>query len=39
MAETSRKKSEKQIIKEKAQRLMEGIAIWASFYRCNPQDL
>ena len=37
MAETSRKKSEKQIIKEKAQRLMEGIAIWASFYRCNPQ--
>lgn len=38
MTETSTsKKSEKQIIKEKAQRIMNGIAIWASFYRHNPQ--
>lgn len=31
------KKSEKQIANEKSNRIMEGIAIWASFYRCNPQ--
>lgn len=37
MAESStQKKSEKQIIKEKAQRIMNGIAYWASFYRFNP---
>lgn len=32
----SSKKSEKQIANEKSQRIMEGIAIWASFYRYNP---
>ena len=31
------KKSEKQIANEKSKRIMEGIAIWASFYRYNPQ--
>ena len=31
------KKSEKQIANEKSNRIMEGIAIWAAFYRCNPQ--
>ena len=32
-----RKKSEKQLVKEKAQRIMNGVAYWASFYRHNPQ--
>lgn len=31
------KMSEKQLANEKSKRIMEGIAIWASFYRCNPQ--
>ena len=31
------KKSEKQIANDKSKRIMEGVAIWASFYRCNPQ--
>ena len=31
------KKSEKQIANEKSKRIMEGVAIWASFYRYNPQ--
>lgn len=31
------KKSEKQLANEKSNRIMEGIAIWASFYRNNPQ--
>lgn len=33
----SNKKSEKQLANEKSNRIMEGIAIWASFYRHNPQ--
>ena len=32
----SRKKTEQEIINEKAQRLLEGVAIWCSFYRANP---
>jgi len=32
-----KKKSEKELANEKAERIMEGIAYWASFYRCNPQ--
>ena len=36
-AQTKRKKSEKQIANEKAQRVLNGIALWASYYRCNPQ--
>lgn len=30
-------KSEKEIANEKSRRIMEGIAAWAGFYRCNPQ--
>ena len=37
MAVSQGKKSEKQIANEKSKRIMEGVAIWASFYRCNPQ--
>lgn len=29
-----KKKSQKEIANDKAQRIMTGIAIWASFYRC-----
>ena len=31
------KKSEKQLANEKSERIMNGIAYWASLYRCNPQ--
>lgn len=31
------KKSEKQLANEKAERIMNGIAYWAAFYRANPQ--
>lgn len=31
------KKSERQLANEKSERIMNGIAYWASFYRCNPQ--
>lgn len=30
-------KSEKEIANEKSRRIMEGIAAWCGFYRCNPQ--
>jgi hypothetical protein len=30
------KKSEKQLANEKSEKIMNGIAYWASFYRCNP---
>ena len=29
----SRKKSEKQVINEKATRILNGVAYWAAFYR------
>lgn len=32
-----RKKSEKELANEKSNRIMQGIAAWASFYRANPQ--
>lgn len=32
----NRKKSEKEIANEKSQRIMNGIAVWAGFYRANP---
>lgn len=32
----NRKKSEKEIANEKSQRIMNGIALWAGFYRSNP---
>lgn len=31
------KKSEKQLANEKSERIMQGVAFWASFYRYNPQ--
>ena len=31
------KKSEKQLANEKSERIMQGIAYWANFYRYNPQ--
>ena len=31
------KKSERQLANEKSERIMNGVAYWASFYRCNPQ--
>ena len=30
-------KSLKEVVKEKSERMMEGVAYWASFYRKNPQ--
>ena len=30
------KKSEMQLANEKSERIMNGVAYWASFYRCNP---
>lgn len=33
MVKRNNKKSEQQLANEKAQRIMEGIAYWASFYR------
>lgn len=32
----NRKKSEKEIANEKSERVMNGIAVWAGFYRANP---
>lgn len=32
----NRKKSEKEIANEKSERIMNGIALWAGFYRANP---
>ena len=32
-----RKKSEKEIKKEKSDRILLGVATWAAFYRHNPQ--
>ena len=31
-----RKKSVKEIENDKSNRMMEGVAVWASFYRYNP---
>ena len=33
---SDRKKSEKEIANEKSQRIMNGVALWAGFYRFNP---
>lgn len=32
----SKKKSEKEIVNEKSERIMNGVAAWAGFYRSNP---
>lgn len=31
------KKTTSEVMQEKSERLMNGVAYWASFYRCNPQ--
>lgn len=31
-----RKMSQKELEADKHRRIMEGVAVWASFYRCNP---
>lgn len=36
MSNTNNKKSTKEIANEKSERIMNGIAAWASFYRSNP---
>ena len=36
MSNISNKKSTKEIANEKSERIMNGIAAWASFYRSNP---
>lgn len=33
---TNRKKSEKEIANEKSERILNGVAAWAGFYRANP---
>lgn len=37
MASKREKKSEKQLANEKSKRILEGVAVWCSFYRYNPQ--
>lgn len=37
MASKKEKKSEKQLANEKSKRILEGVAVWCSFYRHNPQ--
>lgn len=33
---STHKLSDKEVANEKSKRIMEGIAEWAGFYRCNP---
>ena len=37
MASKTRKLSAKEVAQEKASRIMNGVALWTSFYRSNPQ--
>ena len=37
MATKEKKKSLQEVYQEKSERVLEGAAYWASFYRCNPQ--
>lgn len=32
-----KKRTDKEIANEKSNRIMEGVAVWTGFYRCNPQ--
>lgn len=36
MISTPEKQTDAEIKKEKQERIMNGVAIWASFYRANP---
>ncbi len=31
------KKTLTEVVQEKSERLMEGVAYWGAYYRCNPQ--
>ena len=33
----ARQKSAQQVVQDKADKIMEGVAAWCSFYRANPQ--
>ena len=33
----AKKKTAQDVLQEKAESLMNGVAYWAAFYRCNPQ--
>lgn len=37
MATTAKKKTAQAVFQEKTESLMNGVAYWAAFYRCNPQ--
>lgn len=37
MATATKRKSAQEVFQEKTERLMNGVAYWAAFYRCNPQ--
>lgn len=37
MIQMSNKLSEKEVANNKSERIMNGIAVWTSFYRANPQ--
>lgn len=37
MIQMSSKLSEKEVANNKSERIMNGIAVWTSFYRANPQ--
>lgn len=37
MTITTNKKSDKEIANDKAERIMNGVAVWCSYYRANPQ--
>ena len=37
MAAATKRKSAQEVFQEKTERLMNGVAYWAAFYRCNPQ--
>jgi len=37
MATAVKKKSAQEVYQEKTEKLMNGVAYWAAFYRCNPQ--
>ena len=37
MATVAKKKTAQAVLQEKAERLMNGVAYWGAFYRCNPQ--
>ena len=37
MTKTAEKKTFAEVQQEKSERIMEGVGVWAAFYRANPQ--